>query len=173
MSDPAPVLLLPPRPNLGPEPLPDSGRLSPYFLLAVILVGALLVTILFVRHRRRNPVVGQGRADVRPASGEPPSPRDRLIALSPSIRSALTRRFGSSCLAKTTEELASDHRIGDILGRADFEHLIDILNAIDRVKFSVSVLNDDDASSLMAHVEAWELSVRRLTGVLETGSNGG
>jgi hypothetical protein len=172
LSDPAPALLLPPRPNLGPEPLPDSGLLPPHFI-GVILAGLAAVLILVGRRRiRRRRSTRPHHAGGGAAPAGPPSARDRLIALSPSIRSALTRRFGSSCLAKTTEELASDDRIGEILGQPDFEHLIGILTAIDRLKFSVSARSDEDGSSVTEHLEAWELSVRRLTKALEIGRNG-
>lgn len=173
MSDPASTPLLPPRPNLGPEPLSDPSLIDP-LVLAVILAGFVIVAVLIWRRRvraRRSTAPDHNRGG--PSLAEPPSPRDRLIALSPSIRSALTGRFGASCLAKTTEELASDDRIGEILGPDDFEHLIAILNAIDRLKFSESTRNDDDAPSLAARVEAWEPSVRRLTKALETRRNGG
>jgi hypothetical protein len=172
LSDPALTPLVPPRPNLGPEPLSDPAIFSPLALM-VILAGLAIAAALFWNRRNRKrrsstPDQNNGAAD----SEEPPSVRDRLIALSPTIRSALTGRFGPSCLAKTTEELASDDRIGEILGQADFERLIGILNAIDRLKFSVATLCDDDASSLAHHLAAWELSVAQLMKTLDSGRNG-
>jgi hypothetical protein len=173
VSDPASTPLLPPRPNLGPEPLADPGLFSP-LVLTLILAGLVLVAVL-TRHRRlrkrRSSTPNHNGGES--TTGEDSSARNRLIALSPTIRSALTRRFGPSCLAKTTEELASDDRIGEILGRADFEQLIGILNAIDRLKFSVPTLSDDDVSSMAADLEVWTPSVVQLTKTLEAGRNGG
>lgn len=64
------------------------------------------------------------------------SQREQLIALSQSIRTDLSLRFGLAYLAKTTEELAHDRPLSNALGPADFQRFIEILELIDSVKFS-------------------------------------
>jgi hypothetical protein len=171
LNDQAATPLVPPRPNLGPEPLTDAGTFNPGFLAvltAVLTIAAVLAWRRLSRKRRPTTRSHGGPA----ASGGPPSARDRLIALSPTIRSALVSRFGPSCLARTTEELASDPRIGEVLGRVDFDRLIEILNAIDRLKFSAPLLIDDEASLLTSRLKDWEPSVLNLTKALAIGRNG-
>ena len=65
-----------------------------------------------------------------------PTPRDRLVGLSESIRDALTVQFGSSCRAKTTEELAVDEKLAQLLGEEGFRELIAFLDRIDLLKFA-------------------------------------
>ena len=88
--------LVPPQPNLGPEPWQDPHpltRMLPWFLLLTFLALAFFIG------RRYWEASARSRRD-RPAPGDltdsNPSPRDRLVGLSASIREALTVPFGTA-----------------------------------------------------------------------------
>jgi hypothetical protein len=130
--------LVPPRPNLGPEPWPEPSRWSD----AAGWWGASLALILLIllalwRRRRR------GRS-ARPI--EPPSPsidpdgppRQRLIASSEVIRGALIGAFGPAWGSKTTEEIGDDPSLGERIGAAEVERLVAFLRLADRAKFASS-----------------------------------
>lgn len=168
MTDQLKGAALPPRPNLGPEPLPERvpslwAAFAIALIIAVVLAAVLLVRRRKGRSRRRGVVITTSLR--RESLGEPLTPRDRMIALATEVRAALSRRFGPSSLAKTTEELADDPRIGRVLSRAHFDDLIGFLNAIDRLKFSDSRLGDSEGFR-SEDLAVCERSVTRLTEAL-------
>jgi hypothetical protein len=156
--------ILPPRPNPGPEPLDEPGRLGLLSLTAILvgLVGVLFVVLLLIRRRRNAKRLLGTNVPSRPST--PPSPRERLIAIAPMIRLTLARVFGPSYVARTTEELADDHRIREALGDDDFATLIEILGAIDRLKFSATI---EDVVELGGPPEVWESTAAQLARALE------
>lgn len=142
--------LAPPRPNLGPEPLPAEGSLS---LLIPVLLGGLLilaaVVIAWRRRRRSADPITQTRGIPRDDS-----PEARLLALRERARAILTRRFGPALRARTTEEVAADPRLAETLGGDDLAKLTNLLRAGDRILFDREAASGRDGD-LSADLERW------------------
>jgi hypothetical protein len=128
--------LVPPRPNLGPEPWQDPRPMTRIYPALLALVLLLIAALLWRRYRRNAARTGRDPRATGDLADADPSPRDRLVALSGSLRDALTVQFGSSCRAKTTEELAADSRLEQLLGDEGLRELIRFLDQIDRLKFA-------------------------------------
>jgi hypothetical protein len=146
--------MLPPRPNLGPETIPEP-RASPWFWIvspAALAAGGLLA-ILWLRGRRL-----RGRRAM-PASSESPSATPRIHAAD-EIRRALVDRFGAECLARTTEELREDSRLQEQLGSAFHAQAVDMLSAADLEKFGGKFADDLDPSELSQRLSALLASIR-------------
>jgi hypothetical protein len=144
--------LVPPRPNLGPEPWREPDA-TPWLLLALGL--AALAGLLIAWAWRRRGARG-ARGPVASAIGAPadPTPRDRLVGLSETIRDALTAQFGHSCRAKTTEELSVDERLAQLLGQDGFRDLIQFLDRVDLLKFAPD-RSDDRGEELDEALTTW------------------
>jgi hypothetical protein len=152
--------LVPPQPNLGPEPWREpeaSPRLL--FALAIAAVAILLATWGW-RRRIRLAARRRGASSARPLVADP-TPRDQLVGLSETIRDALTAQFGVSCRAKTTEELSADERLAQLLGAEAFQELMQFLDRIDLVKFAPE-RSDRRDDELAEALEAWEPRVTAL-----------
>jgi hypothetical protein len=163
VSDAVSAGLLPPRPNLGPEPwqdLPPMSRTLPA-LLGLVLVLLLMAFLLWRRYRRHAARTNPGPRASGGLAEADPSPRDRLVALSGSLRDALTVPFGNSCRAKTTEELAADIRLEQLLGGEELRELIRFLDQIDRLKFAPERSNHQEEVLADALV-SWEPRVETL-----------
>ncbi len=125
---PRPQILVPPRPNRGPEPWDDQATRPIWPPLALALAAVLAWMTWRLRRRRgTTPVL-------------PPLPVDapldaRLLALCDRLRTDLAARLGPALRARTTEELAADPRVAEILGE-DLPRLAEILAAGDRLKFA-------------------------------------
>jgi len=135
-SSAAKAVLVPPRPNLGPEPLPPSLSLAE-LVLAGVLGTALMVLLLsgLVRLRRRR---GRGRLGTAPfevPAGPFASRREQMAAWSSAIRAALAARFGGHWQARTTEEIAADAALGERLGPEPAAELVRFLALADLAKF--------------------------------------
>ncbi len=156
MSPPSRAVLVPPRPNLGPEPLPPS-RLSTGPLVLGGLALAFLIAIALVARRRRRPRRSRTTATQAPPrarNGDPSSPRDRMIDWSDAVREALVARFGPAWRAKTTEEIAVEDALVPALGDEQAALLVRFLAAADRLKFAQE---GEPAREPAAHsVEDWE-----------------
>ncbi len=133
MNGEKPRGLVPPRPNLGPEPWTEP-EVTPWLPLALGLAALAVLLLAWLRRRGARRVRGAVPATDGPAAD--PTPRDRLVGLSETIRDALTAQFGHSCRAKTTEELSADERLAQLLGPDGFRELIQFLDRIDRLKFA-------------------------------------
>jgi hypothetical protein len=126
--------LVPPRPNLGPEPWTTSPPLNPSWMLLAIPTAVVFVWAFWKLLRRS---LARPRQD-RAAPDEPDvTPRGRLVALSMSTKNALAARFGATWRAKTTEELATEPTLAEVLGPEPLRELIEFLDRIDRLKFAV------------------------------------
>jgi len=139
--------LVPPRPNLGPEPWPDVHR---WPVAAGWWASGLLLIFLFMlwwrRSRRKARLLVP--ADLRVPSIDPyGSPRQRLIASSEVVRSALMGAFGPAWGSKTTEEIGEGPTLLERLDQAQVDRLVLFLKVADRVKFA---LDEPD------QVEDWE-----------------
>ena len=133
----AKAVLIPPRPNLGPEPLPRSLS-SGELVLAVVLVttaAALgLSGLLRVRRQlRRRDRPGATRFET--PAGPFSSRREQMAAWSAAVRGALATRFGGHWNARTTEEIAAEQTLAETLGAESAGELIRFLALADLAKF--------------------------------------
>ncbi len=129
MNEVSPKGLVPPRPNLGTEPWASEPPIALYLSAAAVFIALAFVGLLLWRLRRR-------RRRMPPQSlptASPPddSPRGQMVALSATLREALTHQFGTSWCAKTTEELATDSRLEELLG---VEELTELSRFLDHVR---------------------------------------
>jgi hypothetical protein len=149
----APRGLVLPRPNLGPEPWYEAERITTVPLVLLIL-GCVLLTWLFWWQlgRRRTRL---RRGDCAPEAGPDATPRERLVALSNSIREALTVQYGTTWRAKTTEELSADAQLVQAVGPDGLEELIRFLDQVDHIKFAPERSNKHH-DSLRHDLELWE-----------------
>ena len=140
--------LLPPRPNLGPEPWPKP---SPWWWIVALAASVLVSTVIAIRvmrHRKKS-------KRLSPVSSSSIAPRTidhPLTAWAESVRDVLVARFGPSWAAKTTEEIAAEPSLAERLGSERAAQLVRFFHAADRAKFA----GDHDVSSRDGdHGEAW------------------
>jgi hypothetical protein len=136
MNPGARAVLVPPRPNLGPEPMtPRPSTLG--LILILLLVAAGTLGLLGLVHdlrrlRRREP----SRAErLGMPTGPFDSRREQMAACSAAVRAALAARFGARWHARTTEEIANDATLAETLGPEHSAQLIQFLSMADRAKF--------------------------------------
>lgn len=149
-----PPTLVPPRPNLGPEPWPESG-LPWIWITALAIATAMVVAWIWWRLRRRPGAVGA--ASTLPSHAIPasnPNP-EGVVALAETARAALVSRFGSPWRARTTEEVATDPGLAETFGPETVERLVSLLRAADRSKFAA----DGSGPQRDEDTEAWALWV--------------
>jgi hypothetical protein len=103
----------------------------------------------------------RGRGEIVTVDQENVNPRDRLVALSRSIRETLTVQYGMTWRSKTTEELSSDAQLVQAVGREGFEELIRFLDQVDRIKFAPE-RSIQHHESLQHDLEIWEPRVADL-----------
>jgi hypothetical protein len=137
--------IVPPRPNLGPEPMrapgPGLAAVLGFLVAAIVLAGLLVWAVRRWRRSRARlltPLEAAGSKRVLPKS-----PRIRLILFAELIRQALVKRFGPHWGAKTTEEIVVEPILAELLGLERKEELARILRVGDRAKFAWDL--DDDA----------------------------
>lgn len=145
--------LVPPRPNLGPEPWREPAP-SSRLLVVLAIVAAAVLLAGWAWRRRSSRARGPGLAIGGQLAADP-GPRGQLVGLSETIRDALTAQFGSSFRAKTTEELAADERLRQLLGEEGFRELMQFLDRIDRLKFAPEGAAGED-DELGRALSAWE-----------------
>jgi hypothetical protein len=145
--------LVPPRPNLGPEPWSDPVPIMLLLCVGGALVSLLVAWLLWRRLRRaRGDRAGLALTNQSPRDD---SPRGRLVALSNSVRDDLANQFGTAWRAKTTEELSAEPRLEDVLGRDQLQELIRFLDQVDQLKFAPERTNHHHVS-LERELTAWE-----------------
>jgi hypothetical protein len=133
----AKAILVPPRPNLGPERIPSS-LLDPELVLAAVLiaVAALLGSLGWTRaRRRRRGRTGSGQPSFRAPSGPFQSRREQMDAWSDAVRGTLAVRFGEHWNARTTEEIAADPALAVAIGAEAAAALVRFLAVADLGKF--------------------------------------
>lgn len=134
MNDLAKTVRLP-RPNPGPEPAeaPSSPWL-PIAILIIILAAVLgLGYATRARRRKRSARVATRGSDPVAVSDDP---RERWAAWSLAVREALAERFGPAWRAKTTEEIAAEPQLREVLEADRAGELLEHLAEADRVKFA-------------------------------------
>jgi hypothetical protein len=137
VNEPAPAkaVLVPPRPNLGPEPLPR--RLDVLELTLIVgaaatgLVGLILASRRVRRDHRREAEPGRPRLPEGPFATR----REQMAGWSKAVREALSRRHGEHWRARTTEEIAADPALAGSLGPEAAARLVAFLVESDRAKF--------------------------------------
>lgn len=129
--------LVPPRPNLGPEPWPEGTGWPGLAGWAGAGLALVLALAIWSRRRRRSrkgapetsgPIALPGEVD--------PTPRQRLIASSEVVRGALIGAFGPAWASKTTEEIAEEPGLAGRFDPPEVERLLAFLRLADRVKFA-------------------------------------
>ncbi len=145
--------LVPPRPNLGPEPWSERPVSSSW--LALVAIAAFLLmgypAWRLIRRRRK-------KIPTRPRSAPPwptDTPRGQLVAQSYSLRDALAHHFGLTWRAKTIEELALEPRLAAVLDADELSDMIRFLDEVDRLKFAPE-RSDQDHEQLVRHLQSWQ-----------------
>lgn len=134
MSEPRAIRLVPPRPNLGPDPWPEPDTTPIGWIVALAglcLVPAILWAIARVRRGRRparKPLPG-------PGANEPRTPRESVIARAERARAVLVARGGEPWAAYTTDELATHPDLPAIYGEDGADRLVAFFRLADRAKF--------------------------------------
>jgi hypothetical protein len=129
--------LVPPRPNLGPEPWPVPPGWTATAGWWVWSLALLLLIAGWRWRRGRSKAGSAGRASSPDPSLELDlSPRRRLIASSEAVRAALIGAFGPGWGSKTTEEIAAEPILAERLDPEEVGHLIEFLRQADRAKFA-------------------------------------
>lgn len=124
----------PPRPNLGPEPWPESPRWPVGVASGGVLVAMGVMGALWWRRRKR---AGALATSSQMKAGEAEeSPVQRLVGSSELVRAALIGAFGPSWGSRTTEEIAHEPALLARVEPAEVERLVSLLRAADRVKFA-------------------------------------
>lgn len=147
------VGLVPPRPNLGPEPWRDPAPDWQVLVAASLLAAAVLVAGWWAWRRWaiRRPGIGSA-VDLASADA---GPRGRLLALSTSLRDELSGCLGTSFRARTTEEIAADNRVAELLGEEPFHQLLRFFDLIDRIKFAPD-RGEDGGEEMARAFSTWE-----------------
>ncbi len=128
--------LVPPRPNLGPEPWPESPRWADAAGWWGASLALILLILLALWRRRRRPGAGLAMAFLSPSIDPDCPPRQRLIASSEVIRGALIGAFGPTWGSKTTEEIGDDPSLLERIDPLEVERLVAFLRLADRAKFA-------------------------------------
>src|SRR5262245_54707686 len=138
-------VLVPPRPNLGPEPWIEPRSVVSWIPAAGLIVAVSLTAAVMVFRRRRRPVqhVSQLPIESRAVDG---SPGTRLLRLAALVRQSLESEFGPSVRARTTEEIAADAQIKEALGEDRLDPLIHLLALADQWKFATVASNGREES---------------------------
>jgi hypothetical protein len=85
-----------------------------------------------------------------------------LIALSRSIRNALTEQFGTAWRAKTTEELSTAPQLESVIGCDQLRELTRFLDQVDHLKFAPERPNHRSVT-LEQELATWEPRIKGLT----------
>ncbi len=159
MNQDAPRVLVPPRPNPGPEPWSEiRSPPLPFWATAVLLAVVLVGVWTIVRHRRarRTHVTAARRA-----INHDDSPSGKLLTLAEEVRGTLIAKFGPAMRARTTEEIAADPLVREALGEQRLDPLIRLLAEADRWKFATRPGNGRE-ESLLSDLPGWEAWHRAL-----------
>jgi hypothetical protein len=153
--------LVPPRPNLGPEPLVDSSGAPGW--LAAGLFAAVVIALGLAAWRRARRRRADRRRDrqallraIRLPEGRALMGRaEAIVSLAYAVRAALVADFGELWRAKTSEEVAADQALSGALSPETRSRLVVFLQLADRAKFSGA-----DLDLSYRDIEDWALWVK-------------
>jgi Domain of unknown function (DUF4381) len=165
VNEVSPKGLVPPRPNLGTEPWPSEPPIVLYLSTAGLVIALAIVGLFLWRLRRRRSRTAP--RSLPTAIAPDASPRGQMVALSASLRDALTHQFGTSWRAKTTEELATDSRLEELLGIDELKELSRFLDHVDQLKFAPERANHR-GDSLEADLATWTPRVATFRSKIQT-----
>jgi len=128
------AVLVPPRPNLGPEPWPelDEWSLGLWIASGLCLVLTLAAAWRHWSRKRRSAPPAAAANQPNPLA----APDNPLVELAAVARQTLGSLPGASWPSRTTEEIARDLELRKRLGDPHFERLIELLARADHIKFS-------------------------------------
>jgi hypothetical protein len=127
-----PIVLMPPRPNPGPEAWQEPMNWAPPAAAGVGLVVLLLLIVRRRRRKRRPAAI----PSVKPQSvAEPIAPSEGLLGHAIAIRTRLAQTFGDPWLAMTTEEITENPLLRARLDESLASEVVALLQAADRIKF--------------------------------------
>ena len=141
--------LLPPRPNLGPEPWPEPSWVGPATMAIATLAATLVLGVIVARlrshrrGRRASPPGARASTTLNRASDAGLSAADRLLLRAEAVREALVLAFGPSWAARTTEEIAAAPELIDRLDPDRAARTVALLAEADRAKFAGLDVGDD------------------------------
>lgn len=117
-------------------------------LLALALLGGWMILRRRKRRRMRTAAAGgAGAVDETPAG--------KLLILAGEVRGTLITRFGPTMRARTTEEIAADSQLKEVLGAERLDTLIHLLGEADRWKFATQPANGRE-QSLLSDLTGWD-----------------
>jgi hypothetical protein len=140
------------RPNLGPEPWPETPWPSAWWTLVALPVVGLAAWRF---HRARKPASPVPADLVASADEESLSPAERLVRLVDRVRNRLAERFGTGWAAMTTEELLLALNARLPIATFPAADAVRLFRAADLAKFAASPIADDhlaEAESAAARV---------------------
>lgn len=130
--------LLPPRPNLGPEPWQASNGIDFGDTVVLALIVLILVSVALLAWRRRHR--SHRRATTKTPGlileSESLTPADRLVARAEAVREGLIAAFGPGWAARTTEEVAAAPELSHRIGADRASQVVALLTEADRAKFA-------------------------------------
>jgi len=132
----ATATLVPPCPNLGPEPLEPAG--TPGLWWAVPAAVLALAALAIARRVVASKVFRTRGAGGKAAGGSEETPGAGVVTLAETVRAALAARFGPAWRAKTTEEVANEAGIAEAFGPEAAGRVVALLRAADLQKFAPS-----------------------------------
>lgn len=140
--------ILPPRPNLGPEPWDDRSFTDLFIIIAFVLfvINALLFIYKLLMDIRGSARSNRSSSTENPANDDP---KAVWVAWSNRVRAALDREFGAGHSARTTEEIEGDSAIKTGMNADRRDRLIAFLRAADQAKFGgESIALDPETRSI-------------------------
>ena len=152
---PAAHPILPPRPNLGPELLPDAPAVSLIWAIVVCSIAAIVFMIVALRLRAI-----RKRRRLQMESVNDPANLSARIRAAEVVRRALIGRFGEEYAARTTEELREDGTVVEQLGTKSHAEVVALLGAADLEKFGAKIDPDVDEVALDQRVSSLLDSIR-------------
>jgi hypothetical protein len=164
VNQPAGRGLVPPRPNLGPESWSDARPSPVAGIVAVAALGGLLIAWLLWSWRKK--MRARIRRDHKTQSPNDATPQGRLVAFSSSIRQTLADRFGTAWRAKTTQELATEDLLVEMLGYEQLDELIRFLDFVDHLKFAPE-RSSNNHEALESELTNWEPRIAAIGKTIE------
>lgn len=158
--------IVPPRPNLGPEPWDDRSSTDLFVIIAfaLFIINVLLFFYKLLMELRTSARSKSSSLTASPANDDPQAV---WVAWSNRVRAALDREFGAGHSARTTEEIEDDSAIKTGMNADRRDRLIAFLRAADHAKFGGESIALDPETRLK-----WDDWVQEFCRTGESSSNG-